>query len=401
MRRVLRGAFLAPSLSQELNNSDLSKQDKAFVTDLCYGTLRNLKFLDACLEPKLKNPSKLPEDILNTLRLGSYERLLRQTPAHAVLNEWVELSKKKNKKLSGLVNAVLRRVELESELEPATRYSLPDWLYDDWLELFAEQSVAIAKAMNEPEPLWIYAYSSAAQARLVKEGCNVNDGPLASTFAIQSNTSLANLSAFQEGLIGAQNPSSSLAASLLDINPNEPILDLASGNGIKSAQFLALGATVTSIELSPTKVKRAQANLKRLNLTGQHIIHDLRSKPDISPYQKVILDAPCSGTGTLRGHPEIKLRLSQKELSSLAKLQSELLETAWQLTAQGGSLLYAICALTRAESIDVIKTFLDKHPNATLEPLKIPLPHVQTEFGSFVLPLSGLDGFFYSKLSKA
>ncbi len=327
--------------------------------------------------------------------------MLRQTPIHAVLNEWVELSKKKNKKLSGLVNAVLRRVELEPNLEPATRYSLPDWLYEDWLELFDKQSLAIAKAMNEPEPLWIYAYSSAAQASLIEDGCKVNDGPLAKTFAIQSDTSLANLSAFKNGFIGAQNPSSSLAASLLDIKPDDLILDLASGNGIKSAQFLALGATVTSIELNPSKVKRAQANLKRLNLTSQHIIHDLRSKPDLQACNKVILDAPCSGTGTLRGHPEIKLRLSQEDVTKLAKLQSELLETAWQLTAQGGSLIYAICALTKAESIDVIKTFLDTHTNATLEPLNIPLPHVETEFGSFVLPLDGLDGFFYSKLSKA
>lgn len=400
MRRVERGAFLAPSLSSSFEKQDLAKPDKAFITDICYGTLRNLQFLDACLEPRLKNPDKLPQAVRNSLRLASYELLIKETPKHAAINEWVEVSKKQHKKLSGLVNAVLRRVERLEGLSEAETFSVPNWLYDDWKKLFGDQASTVAQGMNEPEPFWVYAYKPEATASFDIDSVDYRAGPLAQTFAIRSDKALNHLEAFKKGYIGAQNPASTLPASLLAIQEGDSVLDLASGNGIKTAQLASLGARVTSVELNSKKVKRAEANLKRLGLNAKHYVHDLRTAPTLKPFDKVLLDAPCSGTGTLRGHPEIRLRLSQKDISDLASLQKTMLDVAWHLTRAGGTLIYAICALSSQESHGVVSSFLKTHHDAEVVPFETALDCHVTDFGTFILPVNGLDGFFIAKLQR-
>ena len=404
MRRVQRGAFLAPSLSSSFKKGSFSKQDRAFITDLSYGTLRHLRYLDACLARRLKDANKLPADIINILRLASYELLIRQTPKHAAVNEWVDVSKQKYRKLSGLVNAVLKRLEPLENLTPAIKHSIPDWLYNDWETLFGDQAANVAKSMNEAEPLWIYTYSDRAKDILEPELKSLSEGPLSKTAALQAEKPLHELTAFKQGLIGAQNPASTLPVRLLNIQKGDAVLDLASGNGIKTAQLASLGAQVTSVELHEKKLKRAENNLNRLGLKASHIAHDLKTPPELEPFNKVLLDAPCSGTGTLRGHPEIKLRLSPEDVKNLAALQKTMLETAWTLTRKGGTLIYAICALTSAESLEVIKAFLKNHNNARLLPINAEtwsLPIHQTDFGSFVLPFDGLDGFFICHLEKS
>ena len=186
----------------------------------------------------------------------------------------------------------------------------------------------------------------------------------------------------------------------LNAQANERVLDLASGNGVKAAQLASGGADVVSAELDPQKVKRAKLNLKRLGLSAQHHVQDLTKKTGLEPAQKVLLDAPCSGTGTLRGHPEIKLRLEPKDVLELAALQSKLLETAADLCLPGATLLYAVCALTSQESVGCINTFLNTHKDFEVEPFEPPVPHLSTAQGSFILPTAGLDGFFISKLKR-
>lgn len=379
----------------------MSRQDKGFVTDLCYGVLRNLRFIDLTLEPKLAKPEQLPEDIRNSLRLGAYELLLKGTPRHAAIHEWVEISKARHKKLSGLINAVLRRLEPPKSLSPAETYSIPYWLYQDWENLFASEAEAIAKAMNEPEPLWLYAYKPEAYKTLEAEGCKLSQGPTEKNLAVQAPLALHQLEAFKQGLVGPQNPSSSLIPPLLDIQPGDTVLDLASGNGIKTAQLISLGAKVIAVELSAKKVKRAEDNLARLGYSADHIVHNLETPPATEAAAKVLLDAPCSGTGTLRGHPEIKLRLTPEDVRTLARVQRKLLETAWSLTQPGGILIYAICALTTPESVQTIKQFLEMNADARVIETDVPVSAITTPYGSFILPLKGLDGFFFCKLKKS
>lgn len=397
MHRVKNGAFASYVINSEI--TEYPSQDKGFITNLSYGSLRNYIYLEACLKPLLKRPDKLPDDVMNALIVGSYEILIKGTPKRAAVNEWVKVIKKKYGRLSGLVNAVLRKLE-DIESTESTKYSVPEWLFDNWQALFGKKiAVNIAKGMLEPEPLWLITYNDNASQELVAESCTVKAGPLENTIAIRPSKALNKLKAFKNGSIQAQNPCSTMPVYLLEPKQNERVLDLASGNGIKAAQIAATGADVICLELDERKLKASQKNLKRLGFKAKHLAHDLRKLADIEPAQKVLLDAPCSGTGTLRGNPEIKLRLEQKDLIASANLQKQMLANAAKLTQKDGTLIYSVCAITKEETIEVIKDFLE-NTNFKLEKFETSLPHFETDYGTFLLPYDSLDGFFIAKLKN-
>lgn len=399
VRRVHRGAFAAPALNAALKQTSLSSQDHSFITDLVYGTLRSQIALDACLAPLLKAPDKLPADVRDILRLGSYEILVRGTPKHAAVSEWVEVAKRRGK-LSGLVNAVLRRV-VWIELPIAQRYGLPAWLFAEWTRLFGEtEALEAAQSLSEPEPLWLLAYHPAAERSLLEEGCEVTLGPLERTLAVRPSKPLAELEAFKHGWVQPQNPASTLPARLLEPRPGERVLDLAAGNGIKTAQPAAAGAQTVGLELHAKKLARAQRNLGRLGLQAELRQADLRILPNVAPAAKVLLDAPCSGSGTLRGHPELRTRLTPQTAGELAGLQRKLLETAAKLTAPGGLLVYSVCTLSEAEGVGMARWFLERHKDFRVELPALELPHVHFLEGDYILPLNGLDGFFIARLRR-
>ena len=357
-------------MNSALNGSDLPGQDRAFVTDLVYGALRYEILLDACLRPLLKRPDKLPPEVLDALRLGAYDVLLRGTPRHAGVHEWVEVVKGTHKKLAGLANAVLRRVAFPEGLSEAERLGLPGWLLGEWWELFGEVRAAeIGAALNDPEPLWLLSYHPQASHSLIEEGCEVRLGPVQDTLAVRPAKPLGELEAFKRGWVQPQNPSSTLPVRLLEPEPGERVLDLASGSGVKAAQLAAAGARPLSIELHEEKLARAARNLERLNLTAEGMVHDLTTLPDVPPAPKVLLDAPCTGTGTLRGNPETRTRVSPETVKALAELQRSLLQTAAALTALGGTLVYAVCALTHTEGAGMMRWFLASHPDFEAETL--------------------------------
>ena len=278
--------------------------------------------------------------------------------------------------------------------------STPAWLFAEWHDLFAEQATQVAEGMLQPEPLWLRAYHPGAKARLEQEDCEVTAGPVAGSLAVRISKPLGELTAFTEGLVQPQNPSSMLPVIALNAQPEERVFDLASGNGIKAAQIAATGAHPISIEIDARKVKRAKKNLRRLGFEAEHHVQDLTLPVPLAPASKVLLDAPCSGTGTLRGNPEIKLRLTRQDVHGLAALQTRMLTNAATLTTTGGTLVYAVCALTRVETLDVVQRFLQTHAAFKVSPVMVGVPHVQTEVGTFILPFDGLDGFFISRLIK-
>ena len=337
---------------------------------------------------------------MDALRLGAFEILYRNTPRHAAANAWVDAVKAQQPRLAGLTNAVLRRVE-RLELSPATAAGLPEWLYGEWQTRFGpERARDIAAGMNESDPLWFTAYHPEATHALIDDGCEVQFGPVESTLRVRLGRPLSELKAYQNGWIQPQNPASTLPVRLLEPTPTERVYDLASGSGVKAAQLAAAGAEVTSIELHAAKLKRAEANLKRLGLHAKGIVHDLRTVPDLSPAPKVLLDAPCSGTGTLRGNPELRGRVTQADVAPLATLQRELLSTAAALTAPGGVLVYAVCALTDAEGPEQTRWFLDAFPDFEAEPFLFDLPADNGPEGSTILPLGGLDGFYLVRFRR-
>jgi len=187
---------------------------------------------------------------------------------------------------------------------------------------------------------------------------------------------------------------------LLAPQPGERVLDLCSGSGIKAAEIAHAGAKPVSIELMPAKLAAAKKNLARLGLQAEHHSYDLRRVPPLKPAAKVLLDAPCSGTGTLRGNPEIRLRVTEEAIKELAALQRQLLATAVALTAPGGTLVYAVCALTPDEGDEVVAAAMACYPELRADKLSLPLPHRITGHGAAVLPVEGLDGFYLARLVK-
>ena len=371
------------------------------MTALVYGALRFELALDAQLKPLLKRPDKLPPEVVEALRLGAFELLYRATPRHAAVSAWVEVVKGHHKRLAGLANAVLRRVQ-RLELPPGTAAGIPEWLYGEWEARFGKtRAQDVADGMNEHDPLWLLTYHPQATHALLADGCEVQLGPIEGTLSVRLGRPLTELQAYRDGWVQPQNPASTLPVRLLEPEQGERIYDLASGGGVKAAQLAAAGAEVISVELHAGKLRRAEANLRRLGLSATGMVHDLRTPPDLPPAPKVLLDAPCSGTGNLRGNPELRGRVTQDDVASLAALQRELLRTAAALTAPGGLLVYAVCALTKAEGPEMGRWFLAQFPEFEAEPFLFDLPADNAPEGSTVLPLGGLDGFFISRFRRA
>jgi len=435
--RCLEGKYLAPALRQALDASGLEGADRSLVTDLSYGTLRRLLQLDAALAPYLKAPGRLPPRVLVALRIGAYELLQRGTPAYAAVSAWVELVKHDTPALAPLANAVLRRVArlaasqgeagsvatesvateaaasdesaAAEPIDPERDLSLPAWLHERFAASLGEDAARrAALGMLEPEPLWLTPFSDRAERVLLDQGCEVGAGPLTS-LRVRAPTPLDRLVAFRDGLVQPQNPSSLYAARLLGAGPGDTVFDLASGQGVKTAVLAAGGAEVIAVERSQQRVRSARSNLRRLGLSVRHVVADLVTvDPEVlfaesgGPVAKVLLDAPCTGTGTLRGHPEIKLRLTAADVDDLARIQSALLDTAARLVAVGGRLLYAVCSLMPEEGPLQMASFLARHDGFAVRGFTPPLPFVAAkgELGNFVLPVNGLDGFFLCVLER-
>ena len=179
------------------------------------------------------------------------------------------------------------------------------------------------------------------------------------------------------------------------------VLDLAGGAGIKAAMLAAAGAEVRSVDRVPGKHRAAKNNMKRLGLSASFVTADLSGPLDLPPCDRVLLDAPCTGSGTLRSHPEIKLRLTPEAVQAAAELQGRMLDTAAGLTAPGGVLVYSVCSVTQAEGPEATRQFLDRHPDFSSEALPdLLVPSVPSGPGVLTVPLGGIDGFFIARLRK-
>lgn len=412
LERVLHGAYLAPALSAALDASQLEGHDRSFVTDLSYGVARRLMQVDHALTPFLKAPGKLPPRVYGALRLGAFEVLFRGTPRYAAVNAWVAQVKRESPRLAGLTNAVLRRVELPQQQPPHVAANLPEWLLGQFTTALGSSTARSAAAgMLAPEPLWLTLFSEEAARSLRQDGAEIEPlqpgAPYPASYRVRSPLPLAELAAYRLGLVQPQNPSSLQVALALGAGPGARVHDLAAGRGVKTAVFAALGAQVTAFELSARRTEAAQANLQRLGLQAEHHVVDLTTPPGVAPAPYVVLDAPCSGTGTLRGHPEIKLRLTPESVAELAALQRRLLLSAAELVEPGGALLYAVCALTPSEGPEVVAQLLEQRTDFTPEQVTLPLssvppaPQALAGLGAYILPTDGLDGFYLAKLRRA
>lgn len=397
-----RGGLLSRTLGRELDRTALDARDRALITDLTYGVVRWRIWLDAALAPRLRDPGALPDVVREILRLGSFEKLVRGTPPHAAVSSWVDVTKRHQPALRGLVNAVLRRVEPPRDVSPAVAASLPEALWHRFERVLHDRAADAAAAMREPAPLWLVTYAEDAAEQLRREGCEVADGPIEGTLRVRPSRRLGDLSAFANGAVQPMNPASLAVARAVPVGSGTRVLDLCSGRGVKSAALAARGAYVDAVEMAPGKIEQARRNLARLGFEVRHHIADLTTTTvSFEPAPAVLLDAPCSGTGTLRGHPEIALRFDEGELASLVSLQAQLLDRAADLTEPGGVLVYAVCALTPEEGPQAVEAFLERHPAFRSDDIDSGLATQPSGPGVFIVPHEGLDGFYIAKLRRS
>lgn len=394
LNRVLfEGAYAAPALDTALERGKLPARDAGLATHLVYGTLRFHPALERTLNPMLSE--KTPPKARVLLLMGAFEKFYLETPEHAVVNEYVELAKVELGKLSGVVNAVLRRVP-----KPEDPYALPESLKLEFEAVYGEEADPVMKSLLEPSPLWLWC--SDEGVKLLEDEGALLEKPIGEVYQATLGMSLRSSEAYKRGQVQPINPASLAVVSSLGEVRNQKVLDLAGGNGIKAGFLARAGAQITSVDLDPRKHEAARKNLERLGLEVEFAVQDLAGNVEsgLVPAPYVLLDAPCSGTGTLRGHPEIKLRFENAKLEELVALQARMLENAALLVEPSGLLVYSVCSVVRSEGVQQVRTFLERHPEFVPEAFEPSVPVTRAEVGVYTVPLEGLDGFYIARLRR-
>ncbi|MCQ4161088.1 methyltransferase domain-containing protein [Roseomonas sp. GC11] len=316
-------------------------RDRAAAHRIAAAVLRRLGSLDAVLEPSLRREP--PPEVTQALRIGAAELLLLDTPPHAAVASCVDLVPRP---FAGLVNAVLRKVaaagpaaleELDGE-----RLDTPGWLWSAWHGAYGPAVRAIARAHRLPAPLDLS----------LKPGTPAPEGALmlpTGTARFPAGTRITELPCFIEGAAWAQDAAAALPARLLGVAPGMRVADLCAAPGGKTAQLAAAGARVTAVERDATRLARLRENMARLGLEVEAVQADIAEWEPGTRFDAILLDAPCSATGTMRRHPDVPHLKRPGDIATLAGLQRQLFAAAARLLAPGGRLVFATCSLQPEE----------------------------------------------------
>ncbi|MGH9430292.1 MAG: 16S rRNA (cytosine(967)-C(5))-methyltransferase RsmB [Terriglobia bacterium] len=427
LRQVASGKGFAVALMQSPEFSALPEADRALGTELVMGVLRHQEELDREIERlSARSIASLDPEVAIALRLGLYQMLfLERIPHSAAVNESVELVKRARKKsAAGLVNAVLRKLAGSYRGASPDEVNLPSWLFARWVKNFGEESartIAAASASRPPTGLRLGGATASletVQQELYDGGVRTRRGQFASRALIVESGNVKKSGAWQQGQVVIQDEASQLVAELLKPCPGSRLLDLCAAPGMKTIQMAeALGhGLLVACDVSAARLK----TLKRLAV--KHIPPDVhlevrqldatRETPPSGPFDVVLVDAPCTGTGTLARHPEIKFRLKPEDLERLHGIQTEILRHALAVLARGGRLVYATCSLEPEENEQVIEEVCSTSPEfrlLTAPELTAEFPHLASFFeepGYFrTRPApdgpNRLDGFFAAAIVRA
>jgi 16S rRNA (cytosine967-C5)-methyltransferase len=429
-----RKAYADALLDDKLNSAVHDNRDRALLTEIIYGTLRWRGRLDAYLKPWIRRPLKDTDPFVrNLLRLTLYQLiLLDRVPDYAAVNEAVELAKAHaGGSTAGFVNGVLRNV-LRTKREPAQpapddgsvaemaeSWSHPMWLVQYWRDYFGNKDLQpLLQTNNEEAPLVLRTNSiSRTRSTLLDlfrnnaiKACASPWSPVG--IAIQSRVVVDQLPGYNEGLFQVQGDASQLVTYLLDPQPGERILDACAGPGGKAthiAEAIKDQGSVIAIDISSRGIQRVEQNARRLGLSSIQAFKADASRPLAAPlsepYDRVLVDAPCSGFGTLRSHPEIKWNRKAADIKRLAYLQKTILARAASLVKTGGVIVYSTCTLTREENENVVEDFLANHEEFVLADPGAYLPDQARSMarGCYFLALPhrhNTDGFFAARMRR-
>ncbi|ETK20894.1 16S rRNA methyltransferase B [Pseudomonas sp. FH4] len=417
---VLNGkASLNSSLPVQLDK--VEDRDRGFTQDLAFGTARWQPRLSALAAKLLQKPFKAADaDVEALLLVGLYQLLYSRVPAHAAIGETVGCADKLKKPWAkALLNAVLRRAQRESEAllaelehDPVVRTAHPRWLQKSLKAFWPEQWEAICAANNAHPPM-ILRVNRRHNSRDTYLTLLVNAGINASTcvysqdgIVLETAGDVRSLPGFAEGWISVQDEAAQLAADLLDLAPGQRVLDACCAPGGKTCHIMEVQpglAGVVAVDLEAKRLVRVRENLARLGLEAELIAADGRDTAtwwDGKPFQRILLDAPCSATGVIRRHPDIKLTRQPDDIAALAVLQGELLDALWPTLEVGGILLYATCSTLPTENTEVIQAFLARTSGARELDIATTAGIKQPHGRQLLAQEGGHDGFYYAKLIK-
>jgi 16S rRNA (cytosine967-C5)-methyltransferase len=417
---VLSGkASLNSSLPTQLDK--VEDRDRGFTQDLAFGTARWQPRLSALAEKLLQKPFKAADaDVEALLLVGLYQLLYTRVPAHAAIGETVGCADKLKKPWAkGLLNAVLRNAQRESETifaelerDPVVRTAHPRWLQKSLKAFWPQQWEAICAANNAHPPMILRVnrrhHSRDAYLALLGEA-GIAATPCVYSrdgIVLEAAADVRSLPGFAEGWISVQDEAAQLAADLLDLAPGQRVLDACCAPGGKTCHILEAEPAlvgVVAVDLEAKRLVRVKENLERLGLDAELIAADGRDIDkwwDGKPFQRILLDAPCSATGVIRRHPDIKLTRQPDDIVALAQLQGELLDAMWKTLEVGGILLYATCSTLPTENTEVIAAFLERTPGARELDLATAAGIKQPHGRQLLAQQGGHDGFYYAKLIK-
>ncbi len=398
----------------------LDPAGSAYYKQLCFGTLRFYHRLEAILAALLQKPLKAKDSIVASLLfVALYELLESHTQTYAVVSETVSTCKTLKKNWAkGLVNGLLRHFLREKEMllekinqQPTAYYSHPNWFIQRLQQAYPTMWADILQANNIQAPLSLrinlqqqsretYA-KKLAENGIPATACSFNTTGL----TLEKACDVLTLPGFAEGALSVQDNAAQLAATLLDVTPGQRVLDACAAPGGKTCHLLETepSLNITAVDKDPARLEKVKENIARINSQATLIASDALDTAtfwDGTPFERILLDAPCSASGVIRRHPDSKLLRKPNDILALQKLQKKLLHTLWPLLKPGGLLLYATCSVLPAENKDVVTDFLADTPDATLMPIDITLGQ-DTGAGLQILPGElNADGFFYAKLLK-
>lgn len=395
----------------------LESQDFPLVQEICFGVCRVLPRLEQIINALVNKPLKGKTRIVHCLLLvGLYQLLYMRIPAHAAVDEVVNAAKAvKADSFRGLLNGVLRRFlrekDILAQVDKHWQTLHPEWLvaklkrsYPNWRE--------IIEANNQKPPMWLRVNTQknsvkTYRALLAEQGINSELADHPQALCLAQATSVNTLPQFAEGAVTVQDLHAQWSALLLAPQNGELILDACAAPGGKTTHILELApqAEVIALDVERNRLGRVNENLARLGQQATVICGDA-AEPDewlgrlgksAVCFDKILLDAPCSATGVIRRHPDIKWLRQESDIASLVALQGKILRALWKKLKSNGMLLYATCSLLPEENSEQIAHFLAEHSDAQL----MPLPFDDSELGKQFFPsVNGGDGFYYAMLRK-
>lgn len=418
LHQVISGRSLSqimPSLEPRVKSADI-----AFFNDLVRGSCRHYHTLNALAKMLLDQPFKDPQQVLHALLVvGLYQLHIQKKAPHAALNDTVaacdELTFSAAKPV---INACLRRFTREHESllaslndSPVTRYSHPKWLLNTLKRDWPDDWSAIAEQNNARARLCLRVNKQQHQrddylAMLHTAGIDAHSAPCSKQgIYLERSLDVTTLPGFSEGAVSVQDEAAQLACELLAPQTGERVLDACAAPGGKTCHLLEhADIELTALDVDSTRLSRVNDNLARLKLEAAQVLCGDMADPsnwwDGTLFDAILLDAPCSATGVIRRHPDIKLLRQRTDIDALTDLQAKVLDRAWSMLKPNGRLLYATCSVLKAENSQQIEHFLARTPTARHVPIDKPFGKA-CNAGIQLLPqLNGHDGFYYALLQR-